>query len=240
MKAVILAGGFGKRLKPLTDERPKPLIEINDKPIVELQLEWLKSHGVQEVVLCVGFMKEKIIGFLGNGKRFGAKISYVVEEEPLGTGGALLNAEPILKAEDSFLVLNGDILTNLDPAPLISSIDDFIGAIALVPLKSPYGVVDVDEDGRIARFIEKPLITDYWVNAGIYCLTPRIFPYLSEKCSLETDAFPRMVEAGALKAIRYHRCFWKSIDVHKDIEEAAVALRKEGFPTPKAGVGYLR
>ncbi len=96
MKAVILAGGLGKRLKPLTDERPKPMIEVQNIPIIEWQIRWFKMHGINEIIICVGHLKEQIIDYIGSGNKFGVKVGYAVEEEPLGTGGALKNAESLL------------------------------------------------------------------------------------------------------------------------------------------------
>lgn len=220
VKAVILAGGFGKRLKPITDTTPKPLIEICGKPILVRQIEWLRSHGVKDVILCIGFLKEKIIDYLGNGKKFGVNVGYVVEDEPLGTGGAILNAEHLLKGDKHFLVLNGDIITDLDPKPLIEGVEGYVGALALVPLRSPYGIISTDDRGVITSFTEKPVLHTYWINAGIYCLSAEIFHYLKEKSSIETTAFPELAAKGLLKAVCYNDCFWRSIDVHKDIEEA--------------------
>jgi len=225
MKAVILAGGLGKRLRPLTDSKPKPLIEIGGRPILAMQLDWLKQNGVFEAVLCIGFLKEKIIDFVGNGRRFGVKVGYVVEEEPLGTGGALLNTESLLRREESFLVLNGDVITNLNPSRL-RDLNDYVGVLALVPLKSPYGVVDTDSDGLVSQFREKPTLPEYWVNAGVYHLSPKIFNYLKDKSDIETTAFPKLADEGKLKAVKYDRCFWKSIDVYKDIEEAEKDLKR--------------
>jgi mannose-1-phosphate guanylyltransferase len=227
LKAVILAGGFGKRLKPLTDSIPKPLLEVGGKPILVRQIEWLNLHGINEAILCIGFLKEKVIQHIGNGRRFGAKIGYVVEEEPLGTGGALLNAEPLLSKEDSFMVLNGDILTNLDPQLLKRELNSYVGSIALVPLRSPYGIVDFDRNDRVLNFNEKPTLDSYWINAGVYWLTPSVFNFLEDKSNIETTAFPRMAKEGKLKAVRYKECFWKSIDVHKDIEEAEKELEHQ-------------
>jgi len=226
MKAVILAGGLGKRLRPLTDSKPKPLIEIGGKPILAMQLDWLKQNGIFEAVLCIGFLKEKIIDFVGNGRRFGVKVGYVVEEEPLGTGGALLNTESLLRREENFLVLNGDVITNLNPSRLGKDLNNYVGVLALVPLKSPYGVVDTDSNGRVTRFREKPTLPEYWVNAGVYHLNPKIFNYLKDKSDIETTAFPKLADEGKLKAVKYDRCFWKSIDVYKDIEEAEKDLKR--------------
>ncbi|MGB9659096.1 MAG: nucleotidyltransferase family protein [Nitrososphaerales archaeon] len=227
MKAVILAGGYGKRLRPLTTEKPKPLIEINKKPILAIQFEWLKNYGINEVILCVGFLKEKIIEYVGNGKRFGLKVGYAVEEDPLGTGGALLNSELLLKGEDRFVVLNGDVITDLDLSKLIYNCNK-IGAIALVPLRSPYGVIMMNDKDEITEFKEKPILKDFWINAGVYCLNHTIFKYLPEKGDIEATTFPKLAEEKKLRAVKYTTCFWRAIDVQKDIEEAEkdLSIRK--------------
>lgn len=228
MKAVILAGGYGKRLRPLTDSRPKPLLEVGGVPILAWQLHWLRTHGISEVILCTGYMKDSIINYVGSGGRFGVKVGYVVEEEPLGTGGALKNAELLLKSEKTFIMLNGDVLTNLDPQKLRDQIySDTVAAMAVVPLSSPYGIVDVNDDSCIRGFREKPLLTEYWINAGAYCFSSDVFEYLPAKGSIETVTFPKLAEKGAIKAIRYTNVFWRSIDTHKDIEEAAQELKEE-------------
>jgi len=223
MKAVILAGGYGKRLRPLTETLPKPLLPVGDKGIIEWQIAWLRRYGVDEIIVCAGYLKEKIIERLGNGSRYGVKIGYAVEEDPLGTGGALKNAEPFLRREDKFLMLNGDVLTDLNPLELLKDLDEkYIGSIALVHLPSPFGVINFDpETGRIESFIEKPRISEYWINAGVYALRSEIFDYLPEKGDIEKTAFPKLAERGLLKAHPFESCIWMSIDSHKDLEEAS-------------------
>jgi NDP-sugar pyrophosphorylase family protein len=223
MKAVILAGGFGKRLKPLTDDRPKPMIEVLNTPIIEWQVKWLKKFGINEFIVCVGYMKEHIISHLGSGNKFGVRIGYAVEDEPLGTGGALKNAQSLLTgSNDGFFMVNGDVLTNLDPNILQNENGS---SIAVVPLRSPFGVVDLDANSSVLGFIEKPVIYDRWINAGVYYLTPDIFDYLPQNGNIEVTALPAMAKEGRLKAVKYERVFWRSIDSHKDIEEAAKELK---------------
>ena len=223
MKAVILAGGYGKRLRPLTETLPKPLLPVGDKGIIEWQIAWLRRYGVDEIIVCAGYLKEKIIERLGNGSRYGVKIGYAVEEDPLGTGGALKNAEPFLRREDRFLMLNGDVLTDLNPLERLKDLDEkYIGSIALVHLPSPFGVINFDpETGRIKSFVEKPRISEYWINAGVYALRSEIFDYLPEKGDNEKTAFPKLAEKGLLKAHPFESCIWMSIDSHKDLEEAS-------------------
>jgi len=219
MKAVILAGGLGRRLRPLTDDTPKPLLKVSGKPIIVRQIEWLKKHGIDEIIICAGYLREKIIKELGNGCKYDVKIGYVVEDQPLGTGGAIKNTEIFLKNETGFYILNGDVLTNLDPNELRSIGEKYIGSIALVHLKSPYGIVEIKGE-EIVRFREKPLIKEYWINAGIYYFKPQIFKYLPDRGDIEKETFPILAKRGLLKAVKYENVFWKSIDTHKDLQEA--------------------
>lgn len=224
MKAIILAGGLGKRLRPLTDERPKPMIEVSNIPIIEWQIRWFKQHGINEILICVGYLKEQIIDYIGSGNRFGVKVGYAVEEEPLGTGGALKNAESLIGGlkDDGFFMVNGDILTDLDPNALRAS---DTASLALVPLRSPYGVVEVDEQSNVMGFLEKPIIKDKWINAGVYHFTREVFEYLPEVGNIEITALPEMAKSKKLLGRRYLSSFWRSIDSHKDIEEAAKELK---------------
>lgn len=220
MKAAILAGGFGKRLRPLTDDRPKPMIEIGGVPILGWQIKWLSAHNIKEIVLCVGYLKESIIKYVGSGEKFGVKVDYTYEEEPLGTGGALKNAEKML-SDGSFIVMNGDILTDLNPMQLLNAVKKgSLGSIAVVPLRSPFGVVDVDSNGMILGFREKPTIVEYWINAGVYCLQSDLFKHLPKKGNIEATVFPDLAKDGKLKAVKYIDVKWRSIDTHKDVEEA--------------------
>ncbi|MCF3653373.1 MAG: nucleotidyltransferase family protein [Aigarchaeota archaeon] len=223
MRAAILAGGYGKRLRPLTETIPKPLLSIGDKGIIEWQISWLKHHGISEIVVCAGYLKERIVERLGDGSRYGVKIEYAFEERPLGTGGALKNARRLLEDEDLFLLVNGDVLTDLNPLKLVDAlIDGYIAVIALIPLPSPYGIVQFDHDTwRIIHFAEKPRIRDYWINAGIYAMRPAIFDYLPDEGNMERITLPVLAERGLLRAYPYDNCTWLSIDSHKDLEEAS-------------------
>jgi len=223
MKAVILAGGYGKRLRPYTENTPKVLLPVADKSILEWQLNWLKHYGLAEILICAGYLKEKIIAEIGSGVKYGVKVGYVVEDEPLGTGGALKNAEHILRNEEKFIVVNGDILTDLDPRVLLDSLDEgYLGAIALVQLPSPFGIVKFDPESlRILSFVEKPRISEYWINAGVYAFRGDVFDYVPEKGDIEKTALPELALRGALKAYLFKESFWMSIDSHKDLEEAS-------------------
>ena len=224
MKGVILAGGYGKRLRPLTDSVPKPLLKVSERPIIEWQIEWLKHYGIDEIVVCAGYLKEKIVDEIGSGHKLGVKIGYATEDEPLGTGGALKNAEHLLSNEDKFIVINGDILTNLDPRRLLPMLDekDVVGCIALVHLPSPFGIIEFDkQSGRILKFTEKPRLPQHYINAGVYAFRPSVFQYLPENGDIEKTTFPSLAKDGMLRAIPYEGVEWISIDSHKDLEEAA-------------------
>lgn len=228
MLAAILAGGFGKRLRPYTDEIPKPMVQISGRPLLEWQIMWLKRHGFDEIVLLVGYKKEKIIEYFGSGNKFGIKIIYVVEDEPLGTGGAIKNAEHVLSRQSVFLVINGDIVTNIDPILLFKKLESkskYLGAIATIPLPSPYGILELNED-EVKGFVEKPLLRDYWINAGIYALKPEALRYFPERGDLETTAFPAMARDGVLSAVMYDNIFWKAVDTHKDLEDVCKYIRE--------------
>jgi mannose-1-phosphate guanylyltransferase len=224
MKTVILAGGFGKRLKPLTDTRPKPMIEILNIPIIEWQIRWLRRFGIKDFIICAGYMKEMIVDHIGNGARFDSRIEYSFEEKALGTGGALLNAKELLSNQGSFFVLNGDVLTDLDPNKLLDIGNSNV--LAVVPLRSPFGVVELDDKLQVRGFIEKPQILDRWINAGLYFFTEEVFRYLPVEGNIEVTALPELAKEGRLQAVRYRDVFWRSIDSHKDIEEASEEIRE--------------
>jgi len=235
--ALILAGGYGKRLRPLTLEVPKPLLKVGGKAVIEYQLEWLSFYGIREVVVLAGYLKEKIIEALGSGAKYGVAITYVVEDVPLGTGGALRNAAHIIRKNENVIVVNGDIITNIDPHPLIDRTrqGDVVASIAAVPLRSPYGILRIDsEKSLILGFKEKPILKDYWINGGVYAFTPAIVDELPEKGDIEKTTFPRLAEEGRLGVVQYETppYYWRSIDTHKDLEEAAKEIEAMGGLLP--------
>lgn len=222
--ALILAGGYGKRLRPLTLEKPKPLVEIYGKPILEWQILWLKQQGIRRFIIAVGWLAEKVQQYFGNGSKMGISIRYSIEKEPLGTAGGIKNAEKLLENSEVFFAFNGDIITNLPLKPLYETLlenDDFIGVIGLVPLKSPYGIVQFEKN-RVTAFIEKPLLKNIFINGGMYCFRKDIFDYLPERGDIEKTAFPRLAKEGKLGCFTYSldEHVWIPIDTHKDVEAA--------------------
>ena len=223
MKAILLAGGRGKRLRPITDTLPKVMVPVAGKPILQWQIEWLRRYGIQSFILSIGHLAHKVQEAFGDGSDLGVEIEYAIEDEPLGTGGALRKAMSFIGGSDPVIVTNGDLLTDIDPWRAERSREECgaIGALNLVPLPSPYGVVELDSTSLVRSFREKPLLCDHWINAGVYTLAPEVFPYLPERGSLEHDVFPVLAQEGKLLGYRYEGCFWHSIDSHKDIEEAS-------------------
>jgi mannose-1-phosphate guanylyltransferase len=228
--ALVLAGGFGKRLRPYTLEVPKILLPLGSKTIAEYLIDWLRYYGVNEIFMLVGYLKEKIIEALGSGARYGVYVSYIVEDEPLGTGGALRNASHIIGRMEKVIAVNGDIITNLDPKKLLQTLEDnIVASIASVPLRSPYGILDI-EGGRVKGFREKPTLRDYWVNAGVYALKKDIIEYLPEKGDIERSTFPLLASRGQLAVVRYETppYYWRSIDSPKDLEDIPRELEEIG------------
>lgn len=229
MKAIILAGGLGSRLRPLTDSTPKPLLPVAGKPIIQWQIEWLKNAGVEDFVLSVGHLAEKVQAVMGDGSGLGVSIRYAVEREPLGTAGALRNAMEEGSVDGPFYAGNGDVLTDLDPRRCegLRSGQGLVAALALVPLPSPYGIIEAEDNGLVTAFREKPLLP-HWINAGFYSLSRDVFDYLPVKGSLERDVFPALVSKGLLGGARLHPRFWRSVDTHKDLEETAEFIDSSG------------
>jgi NDP-sugar pyrophosphorylase family protein len=223
--ALVIAGGEGERLRPLTDDRPKNMVPVGGKAIVDRQLEWLSANGVTDAVFLCGYKAEVLEEHVGDGSAFGVRVQYSREEDPLGRGGALkLGAAVVPGDEDTVIACNGDILTD-QPLDALLRFHRETGAAAtvmLAPLRSPYGVVDVAEDGKIGSFREKPVLP-YWVNAGIYVLSREVFGLLPEKGDHETETFPELASRGRLYGFRSD-AYWRPVDSIKDVSEATKEL----------------
>jgi len=226
MYALILAGGKGERLRPLTDSIPKPMVPVCDKPILLHQIEWLKPLGVTDVVFLVGYLWETIEDYFGDGSEFGIRAHYSVEESPLGRGGAIKQGFALVpEEEDSVLVLNGDIITAQPPGAVLqtyrhskSSNLAHRATIMVVPMVSPYGLVDTNDDDNVIGFREKVELP-FWINAGIYVFGRNIAPELPDLGDHEVETFPQLAEAGQISALK-SRSFWRSVDSFKDLREA--------------------
>lgn len=261
MKAVILAGGEGTRLRPLTLQVPKPVVPIANVPFLGYQLDLLRRHGISEAILSLGYRPDKIEAELGDGSRFGIRLRYVVEQSPLGTGGAFKNAEPFL--DGTAVVFNGDILCDFDLTEILRSHRRRAATATLtltrVDNPSAYGLVETGQNGRVARFLEKPgrdQVTCDTINAGLYVLEPEVLKTIRAgvNTSFEREVFPGLL-AGGLPVYAYiSPGYWidigtpqKYLQAHRDIFQGRFVSPVSGFrfdpaepPEPEDCVGLVR
>lgn len=238
MKALLLAGGQGTRLHPLTYNLPKPMVPVMNRPWLEYLLDLLVKYDVREVVISLCYRPECIINYFGDGSKFGVNIKYVVEKIPLGTGGAIKYAAEGFT--ETFLVLNADVVTDMDLGLLLEAHRQK-GAAATIAVyevddPTPYGLVETGGDLRITRFVEKPSpqeITTRFINAGVYAFEPEILRYIPEGCpvSIEREVYPALLERGVPVFAYSSRFYWMDLGthmryllLHKDIFEGKVSL----------------
>ena len=219
LKAIILAGGRGNRLRPITDYVPKPLISIKNIPIIEWQIKYLKKFGISEVIICSGYKTEMIENYLKN-KKLGIKITFSIENKPLGTGGAIKKAGKKMK-DKSFMVINGDIITNIDLEKLLKKEN----SIASIQLKTNFGILQTDKD-KIIKFDEKKEIKKLWMNAGIYHLNKESIKELPNVGDIEKTLFPDYAKKEKLSTIKFTNSEWYSVDSFKDMEECSLVIEK--------------
>jgi mannose-1-phosphate guanylyltransferase len=246
MKAVVLVGGEGTRLRPVTLTTPKPLLPIANQPFIERQLTWLASHGVDEVVLSLGFLADAFEKHFPDG-RFGAvKLHYKVEDEPLGTAGAIKYAAGGI--DERFIVCNGDVLTSLDLGAMVAFHDER-GAEATISLSevgdpSAFGVVPTKPDGQVIAFVEKPprdKAPSHWINAGTYILEPQFLERVPPRLmvSVERETFPRMLGLqGGLFGFQSDT-YWLDIGTPEKYVQANTDVldgRLDGAPAADGGV----
>jgi NDP-sugar pyrophosphorylase family protein len=250
MKALILAGGEGTRLRPLTLRLPKPTAPVVDRPLLTHQLDLLGRAGITEIIFSLAYQPERIQAVFGDGSALGKKIRYVVEDTPLGTGGAVKNAEELL--DDTTIVFNGDVLMDVDLGAVIAEHRRTAAAatIVLTPVANPsaYGLVETDADGRVLRFTEKPSdpsqIRTNNINAGIYVLDARTLDLIppATNHSIERGFFPSLIARGDSVRAHVHRGYWidigtpeKYLQVHRDILSGAFSVALDGAMHPSGG-----
>lgn len=220
MKAIILAGGRGKRLRPITDYVPKSLVPINNIPIIERQIKYLKKYGIKEIIICTGYKAEMIKNFLAMKNNLGVKIKFSIEKTPLGTGGAIRQAGLSIK-DKSFFVLNGDTITDIN----LNQLAKKQNSIASIELKTKFGTIETKDD-KVTKFNEKKEISNLWMNAGVYHLQKEILKDLPKKGDIEKTVFPDYAKKGKLTTVKFKNILWYSIDSFKDIEECSAELNK--------------
>jgi len=231
MKGLILAGGKGTRLRPLTLNTPKPVVPVANSPFLLFQIDLMRSAGIDEIILSLSYQPRKIEDLLKDGSDYGVWIRYAVEGTPLGTGGAFKNAEEHI--DSTAVVFNGDVLTDIDLAAVVAHHrkKGAVATIVLSPVENPsaYGLVETNADGWIQRFIEKPgpdEITCNTINAGIYVLEPSVLKYMpkGEPYSFERGLFPTLLEHKEPVLSFISTNYWidigtpqKYLEVHHDI-----------------------
>ena len=224
MKAIILAGGLGTRLRPLTYEVPKPLIPVKGKPLLEYAILNFKKHSITDIVLSIGYKSEKIKEYFGDGNKLGVNISYSIEDSPLGTGGAIKKAAKDFK--ETFVAINGDNLADFNWTEMIKMHKEKHAKItlALFPVEdvTKFGIVKLNGD-KIVEFIEKPKKEEApsnLNNAGGYVLEPEVLSILPEgKSSIEKDCFEKLAERGVIFAY-IHKGQWFPVDDFEKYEKA--------------------
>ena len=196
-------GGQGTRLRPLTSNVPKPVVRLVDRPFIAFMLEWLRGHGIDDVIVSCGFLAEGVRAVLGDGSSLGIRLRFVEEPDPRGTAGALKLAEPML--DERFLMLNGDVLTDIDLTALLAQHEatGATGTLALVPVEDPsaYGLVVLEEDRSVKAFVEKPSsdrIESNLISAGAYVLERSVLELIEpdRNVSIEREVWPRLVGNG--------------------------------------------
>ncbi|MGB1654476.1 MAG: sugar phosphate nucleotidyltransferase [Acidimicrobiales bacterium] len=216
MKAVVLVGGFGTRLHPLTLTTPKQMLPVLDRTMLEHVVAGLGAHGVDEVVLSLGYKEDVFRDAYPGGECAGVALTYAVEPEPLDTAGAVRFAADIAGIDETFIVVNGDVFTDLDVTEVWNRHHEVgaEGTIALTPVDDPsrFGVVPTDDDGRVLGFVEKPprdRAPTNWVNAGTYVLEPAVLQRIEtgRKVSIERETFPAVAAAGGLWAV-HSDAYW--------------------------------
>ena len=252
MKAILLAGGQGTRLRPLTLQTPKPIVPIFDRPFLQYQIDRLTAlPDVDEVILSLNYQPGRIETVFGDGRHLGVRLRYVVEPEPLGTGGAIKYASTGVR--DTVVVFNGDVLTQIDLAAVLRLHRErkARATIVLTPVENPsaYGLVETDGEGNIQRFLEKPTpdqITTNHINAGIYVLEPETFDRIPSDVpwSIERSYFPSLVERRETFVAYVYNGYWidigtpeKYVQVHRDIMDGRyVAAPFANLAAPRTSI----
>lgn len=226
LQAVIMAGGFGTRLRPLTEDLPKPMLPVGGRPVMELIVEQLQQAGIRRVNVTTHYKPEKIIEHFGDGHAFGVELNYVNEDRPLGTGGALgLMPQPT----EPVLVINGDILTQVDFRAMLDfhreNRADLTLAVRRYEMQVPYGVIEC-EGARVQRLREKPQL-GFLVNAGIYLLEPAVYQFIPQGQHFNmTDLIQWLLDAGRTVVSFPIREYWLDIGQHADYTQAQDDVRQ--------------
>ena len=231
--AILLVGGFGTRLMPLTKNTPKPMLTVAGVPVTEHQLAMAKAAGITEIVLATSYLSEVFIPYFGDGSKWGMKIKYAVEKEPLGTGGAIRNAAKLLDTNESVVILNGDVLSSHNLSEQIRQHEAHDADVTLhltqVEDARAVGCVPTDSDGRVSAFLEKmenPITNQ--INAGCYVFNSRVISTipLDTVVSVERETFPQLVAQGAKVFGYLENAYWLDIGTPRALLKASIDIVK--------------
>jgi mannose-1-phosphate guanylyltransferase len=231
--AILLVGGLGTRLLPLTKTTPKPMLTVAGLPVTEHQIAMAKSAGITEIVLATSYLSEVFIPYFGDGSKWGVTIKYAVEKEPLGTGGAIRNAAQLLDSDQSVVILNGDVLSSHNVAEQIRQHESHDADVTLhltqVEDARAFGCVPTDSDGRVTAFLEKmeyPVTNQ--INAGCYVFSPRVISTIPADTvvSIEREIFPQLVASGAKVFGYLEKSYWLDIGTPRALLKASVDIVK--------------
>ena len=231
--AILLVGGFGTRLMPLTKNTPKPMLTVAGVPVTEHQLAMAKAAGITEIVLATSYLSEVFIPYFGDGSKWGMKIKYAVEKEPLGTGGAIRNAAKLLDTTESVVILNGDVLSSHNLSEQIRQHEAHDADVTLhlteVEDARAFGCVPTDSDGRVSAFLEKmenPITNQ--INAGCYVFNPRVISTIpvDTVVSVERETFPQLVAQGARVFGYVENAYWLDIGTPRALLKASIDIVK--------------
>jgi mannose-1-phosphate guanylyltransferase len=229
--AILLVGGFGTRLMPLTKNTPKPMLTVAGVPVTEHQIAMAKAAGISEIVLATSYLSDVFIPYFGDGSKWGIKIKYAVEKEPLGTGGAIRNAAQLLDSNESVVILNGDVLSahNLGEQIRQHEADDADVTLHLTEVQDAraFGCVPTDSNGRVTAFLEKmenPVTNQ--INAGCYVFNPRVVSTipLNTVVSVERETFPELVASGAKVFGYVENAYWLDIGTPRALLKASIDI----------------
>ena len=216
MYAVLIAGGKGERLRPLTTDRPKPMVEVGGQPIMSHQIEWLIGEGIDHFIVSCGAMHGVIQDYFGDGQDLGVHITYAIEDTPLGRGGGLRQGcRQIPQSEDLFIATNADILSAQSLTPLLAQHreDENVVTILLTPFVSQFGIVEV-QGRKVQKFTTNPVLP-HWVNGGVYVMNRAIEHQLPVVGDHEDSTFPEIAAQAKLGAFK-SRAWWRALDSLKD------------------------
>ena len=229
--AILLVGGFGTRLMPLTKNTPKPMLTVAGVPVTEHQIAMAKAAGISEIVLATSYLSDVFIPYFGDGSKWGIKIKYAVEKEPLGTGGAIRNAAQLLDSNESVVILNGDVLSshNLGEQIRQHEANDADVTLHLTEVQDAraFGCVPTDSNGRVTAFLEKmenPVTNQ--INAGCYVFNPRVVSTipLNTVVSVERETFPELVASGAKVFGYVENAYWLDIGTPRALLKASIDI----------------